>query len=75
MSHAEIAEYAEAYRTRIDRRIAIPIVLRILRAEFILSNNKEFLYETTFFILNPNEIHSLCQTRHINLLDFIGNVT
>ena len=35
MFHAEIAEYAEAYRTRIDRRIAIPIVLRILRAEFI----------------------------------------
>ena len=35
MSHAEIAEYAEDYRTRIDCRIAIPIVLRILRAEFI----------------------------------------
>ena len=73
-SHAESAELCEACRTITLRRIAIPIVLRFLRAEFILSSNKEFLYETTFFILNPNEIHSLSQTRHINLLGFIGNV-
>ena len=36
--------------------------------------NTEFLYETTSITLNPNEIHSFNQTRHINLLDFIGNV-
>ena len=31
ITHAEIAEYAETYRT-ITRRFALPIVLRILRA-------------------------------------------
>ena len=72
--HAEYAELCEACRTITLRRIAIPIVLRFLRAEFVLSNNKEFLYETTFIVLNPNEIHSLGQTRHINLQGFIGDV-
>ena len=73
-SHAESAELCEACQTITLRRIAIPIVLRFLRAEFILSSNKEFLYETTFVVLNPNEIHSLGQPRDINLLGFIGNV-
>ena len=36
--------------------------------------NTEFLNNSLAFVLNPNEIHSLGQTRHINLLGFIGDV-
>ena len=36
--------------------------------------NTEFLNNSLAIVLNPNEIHSLCQSRHINLLGFIGNV-
>ena len=39
-----------------------------------LSYNGEFLRNGTFIALNPNEIHSFCQSRHINSLGFIGNV-
>ena len=44
LSHAEIAEYAEAYRTKL-RRIAIHKILRFLRAK----KN----YSTTIFLVTP----------------------
>ncbi len=36
--------------------------------------NTEFLDNSLAIVLNPNEIHSLSQTRHINLLGFIGDM-
>ena len=36
--------------------------------------NTEFLDNSLAIVLNPNEIHSLGQTRYINLLGFFGNV-
>ena len=36
--------------------------------------NTEFLNNASFIALNPNKIHPFSQTRHINLLGFIGDV-
>ena len=36
--------------------------------------NTEFLNNSLAIVLNPNEIHSFGQTRHINLLGFVGDV-